>query len=595
MGAFKKHLAAWAAVICALSALIAASALFAMRSAHYAAYEERLHSTARALFALSAADKTFSVHESLEAFLDQSGYRLTLIGLDGEVIWDSRIKDRLVNHIDREEIQTALNGSEGSARRFSLSAKARYLYYALPVPGEDGKPAGVFRLSRETPPFFVSARRNILLFAAAVLALAAAALTAAAVFCREQAGQFARLVRLAHDALPSRCLCAPCKNEMLELEGSLKIIGAELTPRLNDSLEREKNLKAIIDGMTEAVIAADKDLRVILTNPPARALFCLDEHKAETLSLLEAARSTVLEEAAKKTLADGAPFETEMTFHAHKAGQRFCVLCSPLFARGGEQSGEQGAAFGVTLVLRDVTRVSRLEQIRKDFVANVSHELRTPIQLVKGFSETLLDSPLDDPEQARKFLKIISKNADTMENLTNDLLTLARLENADSQALPFETERCRIAQLLDEAVFSVEPMAQKKRIRIAVDCPPELCARVYAPLVVQALVNLLDNAVKYSPECALITARAFACTRELTLEVRDTGIGIPSSHLERIFERFYRVDKARHRGKETGTGLGLAIVRHIALMHKGSVEVESHAGEGSVFRLKLPLESEGAL
>jgi two-component system phosphate regulon sensor histidine kinase PhoR len=190
---------------------------------------------------------------------------------------------------------------------------------------------------------------------------------------------------------------------------------------------------------------------------------------------------------------------------------------------------------GVILVMADITRLVRLEQVRKDFVANVSHELRTPIQLIKGFSETLLDSPPQDTEQISRFISIIYKNAQTMENLTNDLLTLASLENGG--ACPHNMEEQPLAPLFAEAVSSVEPGARKKQIEIMVNCPPDLRARVHGSFIVQALINLLDNGIKYSAENSRVWAAAYQEETALVLEARDEGIGIPAQHLERIFER----------------------------------------------------------
>ncbi|MDR1839826.1 MAG: PAS domain-containing sensor histidine kinase, partial [Treponema sp.] len=236
-----------------------------------------------------------------------------------------------------------------------------------------------------------------------------------------------------------------------------------------------------------------------------------------------------------------------------------------------------------------ITRLVKLERIRKDFVANVSHELRTPIQLIKGFSETLLETAGEgNKKQIIHFIEIIRKNAGIMENLTNDLLILADLENNDVNAR--DMEELSVAPLLDEAVSSVEPQAKRKQIEVIVKCPHDLSANLYGSFIIQALINLIDNGIKYSPPKSKLWVSAYKENEELLFEVRDKGIGIPAEHLERIFERFYRVDRARSR-EAGGTGLGLSIVRHIAMLHKGKAEAESHAGEGSVFRIRIPLNS----
>ena len=343
---------------------------------------------------------------------------------------------------------------------------------------------------------------------------------------------------------------------------------------------------AILNGMSEAVLAMDRDLILHLANRRACSLFALDQWL--DFSLLRATRSTVLERTAKKVLADGRPRETEFRLRRVQGRPRgpeqiFRVSAVPLAA--GDQGGD---VEGVVIVLEDITRLSRLEQVRKDFVANVSHQLRTPIQLVKGFSETLLEDPDFDgaSERSRRFVEIIHRNAQTMENLTNDLLAIASLENRDGGL--GERENGPLAPLLEEAMVSVGPQAEKKGIRLGLDCPEDLRAAVHGSLIVQALINLLDNAIKYSPRKSRVRALAFATDGNLVLEVRDEGMGIPAEHLGRIFERFYRVDRSHNR-ETGGTGLGLSIVRHIARLHGGRAEVESHAGEGSVFRIVFPV------
>jgi two-component system phosphate regulon sensor histidine kinase PhoR len=239
---------------------------------------------------------------------------------------------------------------------------------------------------------------------------------------------------------------------------------------------------------------------------------------------------------------------------------------------------------GIVIFLSDITRVRRLENVRKDFAANVSHELRTPIQLIKGYSETMLEQRPNYDELIRG-MEIILKNAVTMENLTNDLLTLVSLEDEESPRL--EMTETKVLELLEEAVNSVEPQRKAKKIEIEVFCA-ELSATLYGPFIIQAIINLLDNAIKYSPSSSKVKLMAEIAGCELIIKVKDKGIGIPREYQERIFERFFRVDKARSR-EAGGTGLGLAIVRHIALLHQGRVEVESHAREGSCFTLRVPL------
>ncbi|MCL2801984.1 MAG: ATP-binding protein [Treponema sp.] len=369
-------------------------------------------------------------------------------------------------------------------------------------------------------------------------------------------------------------LSAGLKNQ----EREVREIADEMNEHIKNAQSESSRLQVILNAMPEAVFAADNDLKLHLANPKARELFGLENLKND-ITLLEATRSTELVETAKKAIKANASLETELTFHKGEE-QRFQVFASPL-----------GNNTGVVIVLLNITRLAKLERIRKDFIANVSHELRTPIQLIKGFSETLLDSVKD--KQNLHFVDIIRKNTTTMENLTNDLLMLAELENTGINTRSME--EIKIASIVNDSVSSLEPQAKKKLIEINVKCGEELTATLYGSLMILALINLIDNGIKYSPPKSKLWVSAFIENDELIFEVKDKGAGIPAEHLEKIFERFYRVDRARSRTIQTeyarGTGLGLAIVRHIALLHNGKAEAESYAGEGSVFRITIPVSS----
>ncbi|MDR3160839.1 MAG: PAS domain-containing protein [Spirochaetaceae bacterium] len=520
-------------------------------------------------------------------------FRVTLIGTDGEVIADSAIGDAggIVNHRDRPEVRAALEGREGSARRPSASLGSPFIYAALPLYGSAGEIRGVFRLSRLVPSF----RQRIASAALPFLGLAVLTVLAAAgailLFSLSLSRSLNRLVAIAAPvpegpegpSLPpfspeAAALLPREPREFIALETALRTMAAELSRRIAEARSEGRRLETILNGMTEGVLAVNGTLALYLANPQARRIFALGEDPLPALSLLEATHSTELEAAARRVLGGNTPEELQIKRFSAAAAQHFRVFAAPLKAAGV-------AADGVVMVMSDVTRLVKLEQIRKDFVANVSHELRTPIQLVKGFSETLLESPPEESAEIRRCIEIIHKNAQGMENLTNDLLTLVSLEEPGAPR-PGMAE-LDVASLLEEAVQAVALQAKKKDIGIEVRCPPELTAKLYGSFIVQGIVNLLDNAVKYSPPGSRVWASAGAEGDELVIEVRDQGIGIPPEHQERIFERFYRVDRSRSR-EAGGTGLGLSIVRHIALVHQGRAEVESHAGEGSVFRIRLP-------
>jgi two-component system phosphate regulon sensor histidine kinase PhoR len=254
-----------------------------------------------------------------------------------------------------------------------------------------------------------------------------------------------------------------------------------------------------------------------------------------------------------------------------------------LTARGTSLRDARGGALGTLIVLHDITQLRQLENTRRDFVANVSHELKTPITSIKGFVETLLAGALKEPDNAGNFLRIIAKQTERLNEIIDDLLSLSRLEQEAERGQIFLTGQ-KLKGVLESAVHVCRPKADAKKIDIAVACPETLRGLINAPLLEQALVNLIDNAVKFSEPGGRVQVEAEGRGAEVAVRVRDQGAGIPAEHLPRIFERFYRVDAGRSR-KVGGSGLGLAIVKHIALAHGGRVTVESAPGQGTIFTL----------
>jgi two-component system phosphate regulon sensor histidine kinase PhoR len=629
MTIFRKNLINFGCLTLFLILLLIISIPAFMNSLYYEANARALSSTASALLSAFSEEylrEYFAAGETGKAFpYEEKQYRLTLIDKNGYVLWDSQVEHRMVNHMDREEVYTALEGREGRALRKSTNTGTRQLYTALPVFGMDGLPAGIFRLSMEVSGFWQRLAPIVLpiLFITAILVFAA--FFGVYNFSRSLSLSLERLVNIALETEDFHFSAQRPKadnqlegdvEELVTLEKALRGMSSEFKLRLKEARTEGRQLETILNSMSEAVIATDNSLLLLLVNPCARKLFnledCLKDRNIliysegnqfserntfsfrKRLSLLEATHSTELEWTARKVLETGKSEELEIKFHTTGTEQRFQVSVTPLPSEPAANLNTAGTGLygGIVIVMEDLTHIARLEQIRKDFVANVSHELRTPIQLMKGFSETLLDSPIIDAregdtagkEQFRHFIEIIRKNANTMENLINDLLSLANLE--DENSVRPDKEELELAPLFEEAVYLVDIPAKKKQTEIVIDCPPDLRAKLYGSYIIQALVNLLDNAIKYSPGASRIWLRAFSDNGELIMEVKDQGIGISAEHHERIFERFYRIDQARSRDAG-GTGLGLAIVRHIALLHGGKAEFESHAGDGSTFRIRI--------
>ncbi|MBU4393653.1 MAG: ATP-binding protein, partial [Proteobacteria bacterium] len=256
------------------------------------------------------------------------------------------------------------------------------------------------------------------------------------------------------------------------------------------------------------------------------------------------------------------------------------------YAHGTRLQDRQGHIAGALIVLNDVTKLRRLESIRRDFVANVSHELKTPITSIEGFAETLLDGALDEPEDARRFVEIIGKQASRLHAIVEDLLALSRVEQ-EARREEIVLQELPVAEILQSAIQSCSSRVEEEDMTISLVCAEEITARINPALLEQAVVNLLDNAVKYSGKGSEIRVEAEKNANEVLIRISDNGVGIAPQDIPRIFERFYRVDKARS-AKLGGTGLGLSIVKHIVAAHHGHITVESSPGKGSIFTINLP-------
>jgi two-component system phosphate regulon sensor histidine kinase PhoR len=340
--------------------------------------------------------------------------------------------------------------------------------------------------------------------------------------------------------------------------------------------------EAVLGSMIEGVLAIDARQRIVSINHGAAELLGLDPDKSLRRPLQEVVRNPDLRRFALLAIDCREPVEDDLVIRG--ARDRTIRLRGTALR---DVSGEGGAV----IVLNDVTDIKRLENMRRDFVANVSHELKTPIASIKGFVETLLDGAADDPVDSRRFLEIVARQADRLEAIIEDLLALSRIEQSEGAGnLPLE--RVHVLAVLSAAVADCRPRARDRGVVVDVACDGTLEADVNPALLEQAVINLVDNAVKYSDSgdtiwVSAIEEVAAADGPAVRIVVRDEGCGIEAEHLPRLFERFYRVDMARSR-KLGGTGLGLSIVKHIVQAHGGSVAVESTPGIGSTFTIELP-------
>ena len=510
------------------------------------------------------------LNNALHALAPRIGLRLTVIATDGTVLAESdKPADQLAlieNHLYRPEVQSALENGIGSAQRRSDTIGVDLLYVAIRV-----EPDRIVRVAlplHDVAAISQHVRRAIAM-ASIVVGLIALPLifwlaqrTSAPIDAmrrmatRVAAGDF---TGNAPDYEP---------GEVGELAGALNQMSRQLENRLRELTSEKAHLAGILAGMTEGVLVVDAAGKIRLLNAALRQAFGLAD-AALGKTVLEVFRNAGLAE-----LIGAAPAARELTF-LQPAERVFTV-----------QAGQLTGAAGVVVVFHDITRLKQLENVRKDFVANVSHELRTPLAVIKGYVETLLDEEPPAPDIARQFLETIQRHSRRLELLIDDLLNISALESQQAKL------DCAPASLRATAAAVVEELSQRardKNIQVTLEIPADLPA-VSADVqrLHEVFVNLLDNAIKYTPFGSRVQVTAASSNGFLKVCVADNGPGIAAEHLSRIFERFYRVDKARSR-ELGGTGLGLAIVKHIVQAHGGKVWVESELEHGSRFYFTLPV------
>ncbi len=560
--------------------------LATLRDVFYAEATSDLHSRATLIAAqlpedVAEADRP-ALLERLRTLGENSSTRVTLMLPDGEVIAESQHDPaEMGNHSHRPEMIEALAGRTSSSTRYSSTLDTKMMYVAIPLT-QAGRVAGVLRASRPVSTIDVAIedlRRRVIIggliigLGAIILVLLQTRRTA-----RQLDGLSDAALRFARGDLDFR-IAPPPTQEVAELADAMTEMARRLEHRLL-ALSRERDERdALLSSMVEGVVAVDSSDRVIMMNPAARKLLGVGSDEAPGRTLQETVRNPAIQQLASDALSTGDIVEASVTVLGGSE-RHLQAHGTPLVGAGGHEDA-------VMIVLNDVTRLRRLEEIRRDFAANVSHELRTPITSIKGFVETLRDGAIDNPPDAQRFLGIIEKQTSRLNAIIEDLLALSRLEG-DSETQQMTAERIPLAPIIGSAVEDCRPRAATRTVALASECPDDIIVNVNRDLIERAIVNLIDNAAKYGHPEAEVAVTATRDDGRIAIQVSDQGPGIDARHLERIFERFYRVDAARSR-QAGGTGLGLAIVKHIAQVHGGSVDVESLPGTGSTFTIYLPI------
>ena len=563
-----------------LALCLAAASLFLKQSVISQA-QEQLEAQARLLRARLERQSDAAYSGICAEFQKELGSRFTVISAAGQVLADSEPGPlSFDNHGDRPEILAALSGETGVSLRRSHSLGKELLYVAVPL-RRDGAIWGAARAALPAELLkqrLAALRSKLLLGAVPSLLLAAAASFFLALRVSRPLEEIEQgVLRFTQGSLRHRIRIAG-PLEITHLAESCNRMAAQLDEQ-SESLRKQLGLlESIFRSMAEAVIVLDAEGRILRCNQAAGRLFGFDPAAAEQRDLQELIRLADVQQFFEKTMQQSGTTEGIITISAGRD--------KILSANGARLRHESGQNAGALLVFHDITQLKRLETMRRDFAANVSHELKTPITAISGFVETLRDGALHEPD-AERFLEIIARNVRRLHAIIEDLLALARLEQEEESG-QISLSWKPVRPVLETAAALCAQPAEQKNLSLELDCPDALRARLNAALLEQAVVNLLDNAVKYSPAGGRILLRAGQEQGGgVLIAVQDFGCGIPREHHARLFERFYRVDKARS-CKLGGTGLGLAIVKHIVQAHHGAISVESAPGRGSVFSVRLP-------
>jgi two-component system phosphate regulon sensor histidine kinase PhoR len=544
--------------------------------------EEKLISNAALIAALVAEMAIEKIDPAMDALAQSIQSRITIIDDNGVVIGDSAVElNAMQNHSDRSEIIDAMKTGIGQSVRYSKSTKTDMLYVAIKSTREN-KPTVV----RLAVPLKAIQSFNTLLFEQAsisvILGLAISLLVGYRFSMRivtplQALTQASR--RISEGAYGER-VYFNSKDEVGELAQTFNLMSKALFDNVQNFNDRNMKLSAILNSMINAVIVVDNHRKILFTNPEAEKVFGFRGKSIEGHYFIEVLRHNILDEQIRNLIVDGKEVVTDIEIFE----PQYCIL--KVYSNPIELQSDDIQRYGVVMLFQDITEMRKLERMRKDFVANVSHELKTPLTSIKGFVETLRGGAIENVSVRERFLQIIEIETDRLTTIIDDLLKLSDIENDGMRMM---TETFDVCQPTIEVLEFLKDLADKKDIHIAHKIPGE-------PLLIQGkliwykqlLINLVDNAIKYNQNNGTVEVELKEVGALLIISVTDTGPGIDEEHLDRLFERFYRVDKARSRDIG-GTGLGLSIVKHIVLHFEGKINVSSQIGKGTQFVVELPL------
>ncbi len=527
-------------------------------------------------------DPHFNFDGHANSFSEDIGARVTFIDTEGTVIGDSEVEKRhlkqMENHRYREEVDEAFKGEIGKGIRKSSTIGIDYMYIALAF-GKDGHVDGVTRIAF---PLYQLKQINSQIGASILIASIVALLSAVTIgvlYSGRVTRPIVHLTEYAQKISEGRYeekVYIKTGDEIEVLGDALNEMGRRLNASIEKLVENNSKLSSILFSMKEAMLAIDMDYRVIMINHAAKELFHIDD-EALGHHLLKVVRNNQLHMAFQDILQEQYIGEREI---GYRDNEILKIHTSYIY------SEKDHSKIGVLALVENITQIKRLENMRKDFVANVSHELKTPLTSISGFIETLQSGAAEDPKVRKRFLDIVSIETSRLKRLIEDLLILSDIE---SGKVVDKDEQINVNQGIEEVLTLLDNEICKKNIKINKDFPEEniIMKKGNADRFKQMILNVIDNAIKYSYENGCIEISLIESRDKFSITVKDEGIGISHENLPRLFERFYRVDSARSK-KAGGTGLGLAIVKHIVILFEGTIQVESEEGKGTTFKITLP-------
>lgn len=544
--------------------------------------EERFISEAKIVSLLFAEAKNDQSDFDYQAFAKEIhqniNTRITIIGSDGAVLADtSENPANMNNHLNRVEVLEALRtGDVAVSSRFSNTVNADFLYVAAPTP--IGSETYIVRVSKRLTE--IEALNDSILAVSVLMILSAAILTLiVSIYVSKRITRpidaLTKVANQISDGDFGKKIYIKANDQIGELASAFNKMSQSLDFSVNELKQRNSELEAILNSMINGIIAVDRNKNIIMINK-----FCFDilelpdDFVAENESMYKIIRNDEIAKMVESSMLEGCSLVKELSYvHLDKILR---IYVNPIFSSGQE-------ILGSIVVIQDVSQIRKLEQMRSDFVSNVSHELKTPLTSIKGFVDTLKGGAINNTETALRFLDIIDIESDRLYRLINDILLLSEIESMDRET---EQTRVDIESVVNEVYDILDQKASDKGLVLEAHFEGDTQLMANRDRIKQMLINLVDNAIKYT-EKGKVEIKAVRMANTITIKVIDTGVGFSEVHKEGLFERFYRVDKGRSRN-QGGTGLGLSIVKHIVMLYKGRISVESTPGQGSTFEIVLP-------